>query len=156
MPTTSRAFVRASIIYLTLGSMLGALFLVNRWIPLGAAIAALRISHIEFLVVGWLTQLIMGVAWWLFPTLAVGRRPGDPKPVRRGQAQRGSEPIFWMTFVSLNLGVLLRAFFGPLYSWTKIDAFSALAGVSGLFLLAAAIGFLLNTWGRVRELGRRK
>jgi hypothetical protein len=155
MPITSRAFVRASIIYLALGSLLGALLLVNRWIPIGSEIAALRISHIEFLIVGWLTQLIMGVAWWLFPTLTVGLRPGDPKPIRRGQAQRGSEPIFWMTFVSLNLGILLRALFGPLYSWTRIDMFSALAGVSGLFLLLAAIGFVLNTWGRVRELGRR-
>jgi hypothetical protein len=156
MPTTSRAFVRASIIYLALGSMLGALLLVNRWILIGSAIAVLRISHIEFLVVGWLTQLIMGVAWWLFPTLTVGRRPGDPKPIRRGQAQRGSEPIFWMTFVSLNLGVLLRALFGPVYSWTKIATFNTLAGISGLFLLAAAIGFVLNTWRRVRELGQRK
>lgn len=156
MPTTSRAFVRASIIYLALGSLLGALFLVSRWIPMGSAIAALRISHIEFLVVGWLTQLILGVAWWLFPTLTLGLRPGDPKPLRRGQAQRGSEPIFWMTFISLNLGVLLRALFGPLFSWTKIDLFGVLAGISGLFLFAAAIGFVLNTWRRVRELGRRK
>lgn len=155
MPTTSRAFVKASLIYLALGALLGALLLINRWIPIGSRIAALRISHIEFLVVGWLTQLIMGVAWWLFPPLAVGLRPGDPKPIRRGQAQRGSEPIFWITFVSLNLGILLRALFGPLYSWTKIDPFNALAGISGWFLLAAAIGFVLNTWGRVRELGRK-
>jgi hypothetical protein len=156
MPSTSRAFVKASLIYLALGAILGALLLVNRWIPMSARIAALRISHVEFLLVGWLTQLIMGVAWWLFPPLVVGLRPGEPKPIRRGQAQRGSEPVFWMTFVSLNLGILLRALFGPLYGWTKVDPFNALVGISGWFLLAAAIGFVLNMWGRVRELGAKR
>jgi hypothetical protein len=155
MPTASRAFVKISILNLAIGAVLGALLLVSRWIPLAPEIAALRISHIEFLVVGWLTQLIMGVAWWLFPTLTVGLRRGDPKPVRRGQAQRGSEPLFWITFFSLNLGILLRALFGPLYSWTKLSLFNALADVSALFLLAAAVGFVLNMWGRVRELGRQ-
>jgi hypothetical protein len=156
MPSTSRAFVKASLIYLALGAILGALLLVNRWIPIGSWIAAFRISHIEFLVVGWLTQLILGVAWWLFPPLVVGLRPGEPKPIRRGQAQRGSEPVFWMTFATLNLGILLRALFGPLYSWTKVDPFNALVGISGWFLLAAAIGFVLNMWGRVRELGTKR
>jgi hypothetical protein len=156
MPTASRAFVKISILYLAMGAVLGALLLISRWIPLMPEIAALRISHIEFLVVGWLTQLIMGVAWWLFPTLVVGLRLGEPKPVRRGQAQRGSEPLFWITFFSLNLGILLRALFGPLYTWTKLGLFNALASVSGLFLLAAAVGFVLNTWGRVRELGRQR
>jgi len=156
MPTASRAFVKISILYLAMGAVLGALLLISRWIPLMSELAALRISHIEFLVVGWLTQLIMGVAWWLFPTLVVGLRLGEPKPVRRGQAQRGSEPLFWITFFSLNLGILLRALFGPLYTWTKLGLFNALASVSGLFLLAAAVGFVLNIWGRVRELGRQR
>jgi hypothetical protein len=155
MPTTSRAFVKTSILYLAFGAVLGALLLITRWIPLASEIAALRISHVEFLIVGWLTQLIMGVAWWLFPPLVVGLHLGDPRQVRRGQAQRGSEPLFWLTFVSLNLGILLRALFGPLYAWTRLGLFSALVGVSGLFLLAAAVGFVLNTWGRVRELGRQ-
>ena len=46
MPATSRAFVKASIAYLGLGAVLGALLLINRWIPMGTAIAGLRVSHI--------------------------------------------------------------------------------------------------------------
>jgi hypothetical protein len=156
MPATSRAFVKASLIYLCLGALLGALLLINRWVFLGAGVASLRASHIQFLIVGWLTQLIMGVAWWLFPPLAIGLRPGSPKPARRGQAQRGSEPLFWTTFLSLNAGILLRAIPAPLYSWTQIDLFNLLTGVSGLFLLVAAITFVANLWGRIRELGRRR
>ena len=155
MPTTSRVFVKASIVYFGVGAVLGALLLIQRWIPLGSWIAPLRVSHVQTLIAGWLTQLIMGVGWWLFPPLAMGLRLDAPLPVRRGQAQRGSEPLFWATFVCLNAGVLLQAVFGPLYSWTRVEVFNALAGLSGVFLLAAAVAFVANTWQRVRALGRK-
>jgi hypothetical protein len=156
MPATSRAFVKASILYLGLGAILGALLLINRWILLGPTVTILRISHIQFLIVGWLTQLILGVAWWLFPPLASGQRPGEPRLVRRGQAQRGNEPLFWATFLCLNAGILLRAVFEPVYNLTQTSFYSTLAGISGLFLLAAAVAFVANMWARVRELGRKR
>jgi hypothetical protein len=156
MPITSRTFVKASVLYLILGAILGAFLFVNRWFPLEPRIATLRVSHIQFLIVGWLTQLILGVAWWLFPPLSIGLRTGEPKPARRGQAQRGSEPLFWATFVFLNAGILLRALFEPLYALTQVSVYGLLTGISGLFLLAAAATFVVNMWGRVRELGRGK
>lgn len=156
MPTTSRLFVKTSLIYLGVGAVIGALLLVNRWIPLGSPVLALRTSHVQVLIAGWLTQLIMGVAWWLFPPLALRPRSDALRVTRRGQAQRGSEPLFWATFVSLNAGILFQAVFGPLYTWTKVGAFNLLAGISGLFLLLAALTFVANMWGRVRELGQRR
>jgi len=154
MPGTSRTFVKASILYLCLGAVVGALLLINRWIPLEPRIAALKTSHVEMLVVGWLTQLIMGVAWWLFPPLPIGLHPDASSLARRGQRQRGSEPLFWATFVFLNTGVLLWAICEPLFGWTQRTVFGFLAGVSGLFLAAAGLAFVLNMWSRVRELGR--
>jgi hypothetical protein len=154
MPTTSRIYVKASILYLAVGAVLGALLLINRWTPLGIWVLSLKVSHVQFLVVGWLTQLILGVAWWLFPPLKIGLRPDEPRPVRRGQAQRGSKALFWATFASLNLGILLRGVFEPVYVWTRVGAFQAFAGVSGLFLLAGAVTFVLNMWARVRALGK--
>jgi hypothetical protein len=156
VPITSRTFVKASIIYLCLGAILGALMYINRSIPLGPWIGYVRVTHIQMLVVGWLTQLILGVAWWLFPPLKIGLRTDAPLPVRRGQTQRGSEPLFWTTFVCLNAGILLRALGEPIYTWTKIDFFRFLAATSGLFLLLAALMFVINMWSRVRELGRGK
>ena len=156
MPVTSRTFVKASIVYLILGAILGALLFVNRWFPLEPRIATLRVSHTQFLIVGWLTQLILGVAWWLFPPLSIGLLPGEPKPARRGQAQRGREPLFWATFVCLNAGILLRALFEPLFALTQVSVYGFLTGISGLFLLVAAVAFVFNMWGRVRELGRGK
>jgi hypothetical protein len=153
MPTTSRVFVKASIVYLCLGAGLGALLLINRWVPLGAKIASLTGSHVEMLVAGWLTQLIMGVAWWLFPPLAIRLRPDAPRPVRSGQRQRGNEALLWATFVCLNAGVLLRAIFEPLYGWTRRGFYGFLAGGSGILVAAAAVLFVMNLWSRVRQLG---
>jgi len=154
MPRTSRISVKASIIYLAIGATLGAILLFNRWIPLGSGVYALRASHVQFLVVGWLTQLIMGVGWWLFPPLPIGLRGNTGRPMRWGQAQRGSERLFWIALVCLNAGVLLYALFDPLHSWTQIALFDVLAGSSSLFLLTAAVLFVVNLWGRVRELGK--
>ena len=156
MPLTSRITVKASITYLALGAVLGAVLLLNRWLPLGPAIEALRASHVQFLVVGWLTQFIVGVAWWLFPPLAIGLRTGASLPVRRGQSQRGSEGLFWMALACLNAGILLRALFEPLQQWTKLDLFGTLADLSGIVLLVAAVLFVINLWGRVRELGKAR
>jgi hypothetical protein len=156
VPITSRFFVKASVLYFCLGAILGALMYVNRSIPLGSWVGYVRVIHVQVLIVGWLTQLILGVAWWLFPPLKIGLRAEAPLPVRRGQTQRGSEPLFWVTFACLNAGILLSALFDPLYTWTKIGFFRFLVGLSGLLLLLAAIAFVLNMWGRVRELGRGK
>ena len=156
MPRTSRVFIRASLLYLGVGVVLGALLLVNRWLLQSPVVAALRTSHAEALVAGWLTQFIMGVGWWLFPPLPTGLRPNTPLPARRGQEQRGSEALFWATFVCLNIGILLAAVFAPAYRWTSIEAFRVLAGISGIFMLVAALAFVINAWGRIREMGQRK
>jgi hypothetical protein len=153
MPITSRVFVKASLVYLGLGAVLGALLLINRWIPLGEAVASLRVVHVEFLVMGWVTQFIVGVAWWLFPPLAVSPGQAAAEPGRRGQAQRGSEPLFWATFAFLNAGILLHAVVGPLHNQAENAVLGFLVSLSGLFVLFAALTFVLNMWRRVRALG---
>lgn len=127
--------------------------LFDRWAPLVPAIALLRTGHAVFLLVGWLTQLIVGIAWWLSPPLQIGLSPSS-QPVRRGQSQRGSEPLFWTTFVCLNAGVWLKALSEPLYRRTGLMLWSGLNSLSSLLLLAAAIAFVVNLWRRVRALGR--
>jgi hypothetical protein len=153
MPITARVFCRASIVYLGIGALLGVILLINRWLPLGGEIPLLKSSHVVMLIAGWLTQFILGVAWWLFPPLDIGAKTAGATSARRGQTQRGSEPLFWATFAALNAGVLLRAISGPLYSWTQIGFLDVLSRSSNLLLLAAALAFVANMWRRVRELG---
>jgi hypothetical protein len=152
MPKTTRLYVKMSIVYLCLGAVIGALLLINRWTPLGPAVAALKGSHVALLVVGWLTQLIFGVAWWLFPALKIRLHPAGLHPHRRGQTQRGSETLFWFTFACLNAGVVLHAVLSPLRVVFQTGPLEVLAD---LLLVAAAITFVGNgMWVRVRELGK--
>jgi hypothetical protein len=87
-------------------------------------------------VVGWLTQLIFGVAFWLFPRFSAA-------------LPRGSEALGWASFILLNLGLLLRIVGEP---WL------ALGGNTGSLLVASAVAqllggwaFVANTWPRIKE-----
>jgi hypothetical protein len=124
-------------------------------VTLWPELSALRNSHIVFVVDGWVTQLILGVGWWLLPPLQVGVKPDEASWRRHGQTQRGSEPLFWIIIGLLNAGILLRAICEPLYEWTGVGLFSVLAQISPFLLLAAALGWVAIMWGRVRELRRR-
>ncbi len=154
MPITTRTYVRASILYLCLGALLGLVLYLQRWLGWDPRIVLFKSSHVQFTLLGWLTQIIMGVGWWLFPPLPSGPRPGADHAIRKGQQQRGSEPLFWVTFGLLNAGILLGAVGDPLFNWTQAPIYRTLAGLASLFLLAAAVCFVVNVWGRIRELGR--
>ena len=97
---------------------------------------ALWLTYIHLLVVGWLTQLIFGVAYWMFPRYSAER-------------PRGSERLGWATFALLNLGLLLRVIAEPWHALAGQGA-ALLVGSALLQLLAGWI-FVVNTWPRIRE-----
>lgn len=137
MPRVSLWFVRASLLYLAVGFTLGALLLFNKGVPVAPALWKLLPAHVEFLVVGWTIQLVMGVAIWIFPRHSLGPRP------------RGSEPLAWLAFALLNGGVWLAGV-GPLVAgggspWLPIAGRVAEVG--------AAVAFVANLWGRVKPFG---
>ena len=88
MPPLTRWLVKAALLYLVAALALG----VAVQIPAVArqpAVAVLWPTYLHVLVVGWLTQLIFGVAYWLFPRYSA-------------EQPRGSERLGWATFVLLN------------------------------------------------------
>ncbi len=135
MPTQTRWLVRAALVWLVAGLMLG----VAMQLPPAAQLPLLRAAwptYLHVLTVGWLTQLIIGVALWLFP--------------RHSAAQpRGSEPLAWVTFACLNLGLLLRVLGEPGRA-LGYDTHLALL-VSAVAQLVAVGTFVLNVWPRVRK-----
>ncbi len=135
MPTVTRWFIRAGLFYL-IASFLLAFAMV--W-PGFAALPWLRAAwptYLHMLVVGWLTQLIFGVAYWLFPRYSAA-------------APRGSERLGWASLVLLNLGLLLRIAGEPL---AVLGARTApLLVASAAVQLLGGWAFVANTWPRVRE-----
>jgi hypothetical protein len=129
VPRVSAWFVRASLCHLVGGFTLGALLLAGKGIRLGSGLWTLRGAHIEMLLVGWVIQLVMGVAVWIFPRFAVRRAP-----------QR-SATTAWLAFALLNAGVVLVSLGG------------ILVGVGRLVEIGAATSFAAHLWGRVSPAG---
>ncbi len=94
MPRFSRWIIRAAFIYLLLGFTVGALLLTHKGVPLHPALWGWLPAHIEFLLVGWVVQLTMGVAFWILPRY--WEKPARPK-ARYAQ----------VAFGLLNLGIWL-------------------------------------------------
>ena len=132
MPRLSYLFIRASLIYLVLGFTLGGLILANKSIPFAPFIWALLPAHIEFLILGWLTQLAVGVAFWILPRLA-------------SNAPRGNERWSWTAFVLVNLGIALNVA-SPYVGLTWL-------GLSARILQAAGVAaFAIGNWQRIYPL----
>lgn len=127
MPRVSAWFVRASLCHLVIGFTVGALLLADKGVPIAPVLWTLRPAHVEVLLMGWMVQLVMGVAVWIFPRFAIRRAP-----------QR-SVVTAWVAFVLLNAGVACVAF-----GWAE-------AGRLGE--VGAAASFVAHLWGRVSPAG---
>lgn len=94
MPRLSQWMVRAAFVYLLLGFTVGALLLAHKGAPLHPALWSWLPVHIEFLLLGWIVQLTMGVAFWILPRY--WQKPRRPRPM---SAQ--------IAFGLLNVGIWL-------------------------------------------------
>lgn len=135
MPTISRWMIRTALAHLVLGSLLGAAIVARSLVPRAApTLAALTPAYFHLLLLGWVTQLIFGVAWWLFPRAAGGM---------------SASPV-WIVYACLNLGLVLRTLAEPLTTCAPGPHWTAVLTVSALLLWAAVAGFALAIWPRVR------
>ncbi len=135
MPAVVRWYVKSALLYLVFA--LG-LDVVRLW---GAARWAARSVSWHLFAVGWLTQLIFGIALWMLPSYT------------REQPRR-NESVNWGVLALLNAGLLLRAVAETLLATHALWGWAlALAGV---LQWLAALGFVFNTWARVRGPRRRR
>lgn len=138
MPTLSRWFVKAGLVYFVLGLLMAALVVAQPVLNLPSLLGTFRPVYLHLLMVGWITQLIMGVAYWMFPKYS------KEKP-------RGSERLGWFVFIALNLGLILRIVGEPLTTLQPEWGVGWMLVVSAVLQLAAGWAFIANTWGRVKE-----
>jgi hypothetical protein len=87
------------------------------------------------LTVGWITQTIFGVAWWMFP------RPGPGR-------SHGPVGVAWAGYALLNVGLLLRLWFEP-RALTGAELPGLMLAVSGVVQLLAVSVFVPILWRRV-------
>ena len=130
MPPLTRWYIKLAMIYLIAALIVGvvqALFDIPFVGP----------AYVHLLVVGWITQMIFGVAYWMFPKYSQ-------------ETPRGNNAIAIGTFVLLNVGLLLRVVVEPARAWRPDAMPGWLLAVAGAAQALAGIGFAINTWPRVK------
>ena len=134
VPRLSVLMIRAALAYLATGFLVGALLLIQRAVSLGNWLPRLVPVHIEYLLLGCIVQLALGVAFWILPRFRSGPERGWPAPA-------------WLAFVLLNLGVQAVAIGAAAGAPVTIGLLGRCA--EGL----AAGAFALHAWPRVKLFG---
>ena len=135
MPTVTRVAIRLALLQLVLAMALWTgLPLVAPHTDIPVMVAARAAWHL--LAVGWLTQLIFGVAFWLFPT-------------HKTEPKRGRPEVAWAGIVLLNAGLFLRLVGEPAGALSAGWAQPALV-LYALCQVFAVILWVALLWPRVR------
>lgn len=127
MTKSVKWFVRAGLMHLLFALFLYAFMAIDLIeLPGTGYIAALHA-----ITIGWLSQLIFGVALWIFPrSLSKSTLFTDEQPR-------------WVIWTLLNAGMVARYFHELIGLHT--------ASLAGLLLWLASVGFIILIWGRIRE-----
>ncbi len=137
MSTITRTFIKTAMSYALLGSVLSTLWLLNVAWSLHPLLGLLQPTALHMIVVGWLTQLIFGVALWMFPVWSKAQPRGPDAPT-------------WACYGLLNAGLLVRLFAEPLNTYRPGAAWGLLLLVSAILQVAAVLIFVSLAWRRVR------
>jgi len=137
MPLLSRLFLKTSFIYLAVGLILGILLAGQAVWNLPGFVSALDPVYIHLLTVGWLTLLIFGVAYWMFPKYSMER-------------PHGNDQISWAAYFLLNIGLILRVVTEPLIAQNFNSFLAGWLVISALFQWLGGILFIANLWKRVK------
>ncbi len=108
------------------------------YLGVGFFIGALTPIYFHLLMVGWVTQLIFGMLFWMLPKYS------KEKP-------RGNERLVWVAYILINVGLILCVI-GELIVAIKPEwGFGWLLMLSALLQLIGGWAFLVNAWSRVKE-----
>jgi hypothetical protein len=138
MPQLTRWYLRTALAWLVAALAVGTLLAAGAVVRLPAIISSLGPAYFHLLMVGWVTQLIVGMVFWMFPKHSAAR-------------PRGSEALGWVVYALLNGGLALRVLAEPWQSAAPGPLPGALLVVSAGLQWLAGMGFVVNTWTRVKE-----
>jgi hypothetical protein len=124
MPLLPRVIVRTALAWLLAALATSGLMALQGQLPEPWSRLYLQPLFYHLLMVGWVTQLIWGVALWLFP------------PLSREQP-RGDDRLIWLAYALFNSGLGLRLLSEPA---------QGLFWGSGPMLVAAAILQTVSVW----------
>ncbi len=128
MPYLSRLFIKTAFLYLMAGAAIGALLLIQKGVSGWGSVWQYLPLHIQWMVFGWILQLVMGVAYWMLPRFGAERR-------REGAAAAA--------YFLMNLGILLLAI-------AQMAGNSNLTILGSLTEISAVLSFIIHAWPRIK------
>jgi len=141
-----RLMLKTSLIYLLIGIMIGLLMFLSYQFKNLSWTYNLRVVHTHLILVGFVIQMIMGVALWMFP-----QKPTKDISIEKRFTTEKEGMILYLIF---NSGIILRSFFEPFSRLNLICFYIALFGV--ILQIIAIIYFLILIYPRIRKLGEFK
>jgi hypothetical protein len=143
MPYLTRITIRLAMLYLILGITAWTLYWIDLTWEISVNLSALKPIGIHFITIGWLTQLIFAVIYWMFPIISRDNPRGDVW-------------IAWFGLGALNLGLIFRAIFEfGLTQGMPQNVGWGLVG-AGLLQWSGATAWIIVNWGRVRKTGANR
>lgn len=137
MPTLTRWYIKLAILYFLAALLLGVAQAAHAPAALYPWVGAAGPAALHLLVVGWITQMIFGVAYWMFPRYSA-------------DAPRGIDALAVATFACLNAGLILRVGVEPLQAVRPAPLLGGLLVLAAALQWLAGIGFAVNTWPRIK------
>jgi hypothetical protein len=137
MPTLTRWFIKSAFIFFVAAMAVRVLQTAGVLADLPPFLNALGPVYFHMFLVGWVTQLIFGIVFWMFPKYSQ-------------ENPRGSDWLGWFTFWLINLGLGLRVIAEPMNTLNPDTGWGWLLAISALLQWLAGIGFVINTWARVK------
>jgi hypothetical protein len=148
VPRQSRWLVRSGLLWFVAATAAGLAAAVGPGTPF--ALPLPTVLHLY--TVGWITQLILGVAFWMFPR-ASKPRPGTtseataaPATALAERAPGGPEGLMSLAYALLNAGLVLRVLGEP----GGAPGSGSMLVLAGLAQWCAALCAAVVLWPRVR------
>ncbi len=136
MPLISRLFLKSGLIFFIAALITG---LGLQFQSTSTPILFPLFWHM--LMLGWITQIIMGVSHWMFP----GR-------VREESFR--NQRWLWIAFICLNAGLLLRVIAEPFINTPSNSVWKVLLAISSVVQFIAVLSYAIEIWPRVK--GKKK
>ncbi len=145
MPFEARLFIKTGIVYMLVTFLFGAILLAAEGLGHTAPFVV-DVEHGHAGFVGWLVNVVIGVALWMFPLSK------ESFPTSAGRYPPRAALVCWGC---LNVGLLIRLFVEP---WYQLGGHSVVAGaalvVSAVLQLSAVAIFAFIVWHRIRPPSR--
>jgi len=136
MPLISRLFLKSGLIFFVAALITGLGLQFQ-----SASIPVLFPLFWHMLMLGWITQIIMGVSHWMFPG-------------REREESFKNQRCLWIAFISLNVGLLLRVIAEPFINTSSSLVWKVLLAISAVAQFIAVLSYAIEIWPRVK--GKKK